>query len=197
MSALDINDLVRVEITIWVAGKPVDPAHELAADACDRELTLNLGADEPDSLVSTLTEIAEAAEHHRLYGWLAQEMANFPAGAGEIVAVEDHALTWARKLAKDFYGLELDDTDFPPAFRSLSQASAGWMPALLEVVRSHLPQGDGDRRRASRPAPDQASATAPDVVQAERRPRPSHSPAADGASPRPKARRRKTPGGDA
>lgn len=86
MASLDINDLVRVEITIWVAGKPVDPANELAADACNRELTLNLCADEPDSLVSALTEITEAAEHHRLYGWMAQEMANFPAGAGEIVA---------------------------------------------------------------------------------------------------------------
>lgn len=79
----NIENLMHVSITVSVHGKPASPDFTTAADICGEEVTLNLGAGaDADGLAATLNEIATAAQEGRLYGWMAQEIA-------EMVATDD------------------------------------------------------------------------------------------------------------
>jgi len=93
-----LENLMHITITVSVHGKPVGPDFTTAADICGEEFTLNLGAGaDADELAAALNEIATAAQEGRLYGWMAQEIAEMVA-ADDIVplTIDDYAAAFKK-----------------------------------------------------------------------------------------------------
>lgn len=173
-----INDLLAVSIRIRVAGFATHWSESgggytrdnlPAQDVCEQELELNLAPDQ--DLVFVLSQMAEAVEEGRLYGWMAQYRADLALGAGEIAPEAEAAL-------------------YPVS----AELAAPLRPRALRGHREHPSPAERDHSRGASPELGRSSAKARDAAPEAGRHRPSHTPAASAASRPARGSRRKTSG---